>query len=200
MFEMSNKEIEQMVSQNVIPSKGSFGGAKPFCFTEQGITMLSCILNSKTTNEMKKVVTLILIVIVSTAVNAQSNTNKIQYIFRDAVENWIDSTIMRELHANKSFKHYLFLSRDSAGFSVTVCRYVNKDSSFPIKLAKYTSRYAVVRNQLVPLISDYDEKFTSPSSDIGEFGKRDGNIIRSYWLFHNPILRFDLRGRIREEK
>ena len=47
MFEMASKEIAGMVSQNVIPSKSYFGGAAPFCFTEQGVTMLSCILNSK---------------------------------------------------------------------------------------------------------------------------------------------------------
>jgi ORF6N domain len=46
MFEMTRKEIDEMVSQNVIPSKSYFGGAAPFCFTEQGVTMLSCILNS----------------------------------------------------------------------------------------------------------------------------------------------------------
>jgi ORF6N domain len=47
MFEMKVSEIDKMVSQNVIPSKSYFGGAAPFCFTEQGVTMLSCILNSK---------------------------------------------------------------------------------------------------------------------------------------------------------
>jgi ORF6N domain len=47
MFEMTSKEIDGMVSQNVIPSKSYFGGATPYCFTEQGVTMLSCILNSK---------------------------------------------------------------------------------------------------------------------------------------------------------
>ncbi|MFT4022203.1 MAG: ORF6N domain-containing protein [Flavihumibacter sp.] len=52
MFAMTLKEIEGMVSQNVIPSKSHFGGAKPFCFTEQGVTMLSCILNSKTAIEV----------------------------------------------------------------------------------------------------------------------------------------------------
>ena len=52
MFEMTNKEIEGMVSQNVIPSKSYFGGALPFCFTEQGVTMLSCILSSKTAIEV----------------------------------------------------------------------------------------------------------------------------------------------------
>lgn len=39
--------IEMMVSQNVIPSKSYFGGAKPFAFTEQGVAMLSSILRSK---------------------------------------------------------------------------------------------------------------------------------------------------------
>ena len=48
MFEMKVSEMDRMVSQNVIPSKSYFGGASPFCFTEQGVTMLSCILNSKT--------------------------------------------------------------------------------------------------------------------------------------------------------
>ena len=52
MFVMTSKEIEGMVSQNVIPSKSYFGGAAPFCFTEQGVTMLSCILNSKTAVEV----------------------------------------------------------------------------------------------------------------------------------------------------
>jgi hypothetical protein len=52
MFEMTAKEIDVMVSQNVIPSKSYFGGASPFCFTEQGVTMLSCILNSKTAIEV----------------------------------------------------------------------------------------------------------------------------------------------------
>ena len=47
MFELTDEEIESMVSQNVIPSKKYFGGAKPFAFTEQGIAMLSSVLRSK---------------------------------------------------------------------------------------------------------------------------------------------------------
>jgi regulator of PEP synthase PpsR (kinase-PPPase family) len=47
MFVLTRKEAEQMVSQNVIPSKSHFGGALPFAFTEQGVAMLSAVLNSK---------------------------------------------------------------------------------------------------------------------------------------------------------
>jgi hypothetical protein len=46
MFELSENEIDFVVSQNVIPSKRYFGGAIPFTFTEQGVAMFSGILNS----------------------------------------------------------------------------------------------------------------------------------------------------------
>lgn len=47
MFELTDEEIDRMVSQGVIPSKQIFGGARPFAFTEQGIAMLSSVLNSR---------------------------------------------------------------------------------------------------------------------------------------------------------
>jgi len=47
MLELTEEEINLVVSQNVIPSRRYFGGAKPFAFTEQGVAMLSGILNSE---------------------------------------------------------------------------------------------------------------------------------------------------------
>jgi hypothetical protein len=47
MFELPDNEIDMVVSQNVIPSKKYFGGARPFAFTEQGVAMLSGVLKSK---------------------------------------------------------------------------------------------------------------------------------------------------------
>ncbi len=46
MFALSDREIDVMVSQNVIPSKQVLGGARPFVFTEQGVANLSSILHS----------------------------------------------------------------------------------------------------------------------------------------------------------
>lgn len=48
MFEMNKAELKNWRSQNVT-SKNDKQGLRyaPFCFTEQGVTMLSCILNSK---------------------------------------------------------------------------------------------------------------------------------------------------------
>ena len=47
MFELSDDEIDSMVSQSVIPSKQHLGGSKPFVFTEEGVSMLSSVLKSK---------------------------------------------------------------------------------------------------------------------------------------------------------
>jgi hypothetical protein len=47
MFELTSNEIENLVSQNVIPSKSRLGGATPLAFTEQGVSMLSSVLRSK---------------------------------------------------------------------------------------------------------------------------------------------------------
>ncbi len=47
MFELSSDEIENLVSQNVIPGLGKLGGAIPMAFTEQGVSMLSSVLRSK---------------------------------------------------------------------------------------------------------------------------------------------------------
>lgn len=47
MFELTDNEIDNLVSQNVIPSKQVLGGANPFAFTETGVAMLSSVLKSK---------------------------------------------------------------------------------------------------------------------------------------------------------
>ncbi|MBI4847089.1 MAG: ORF6N domain-containing protein [Nitrospirae bacterium] len=47
MFQLTGSETEQLVSQIVIPHKKYFGGSMPYAFTEQGVAMLSSVLNSE---------------------------------------------------------------------------------------------------------------------------------------------------------
>ena len=47
MFRLTNEEVELLVSQNVILTKKNLGGFLPFAFTEQGVAMLSSVLNSE---------------------------------------------------------------------------------------------------------------------------------------------------------
>lgn len=53
MFEMNKKEFEAWRNDNVTSPEDKQGlRYVPFCFTEQGVTMLSCILNSSTAIEV----------------------------------------------------------------------------------------------------------------------------------------------------
>jgi len=47
MFQLNNGEVENMVSQNAIPSKKYLGGYLPYVFTENGVAMLSSVLNNE---------------------------------------------------------------------------------------------------------------------------------------------------------
>jgi len=47
MFQLTTEEADILVSQNAIPSKKHLGGYLPYAFTEQGVAMLSTVLNSE---------------------------------------------------------------------------------------------------------------------------------------------------------
>lgn len=47
MFQLTDNEVDRMVSQNVIPSKQSLGGHLPYAFTEHGVLMLANVLKSE---------------------------------------------------------------------------------------------------------------------------------------------------------
>jgi hypothetical protein len=52
LFQLTNNEIEMMVSQNAIPSRQHLGGALPYVFTEYGVLQLANVLRSKTATKM----------------------------------------------------------------------------------------------------------------------------------------------------
>lgn len=56
MFELTDDEIDIMVSQNVIPSRKHLGGARPYAFTETGVAMLSSVLRSEKAVEVNIVI------------------------------------------------------------------------------------------------------------------------------------------------
>jgi hypothetical protein len=46
MFQLSENEVDILVSQNAIPSKKYLGGSLPFAFTEHGILMLANVVKN----------------------------------------------------------------------------------------------------------------------------------------------------------
>lgn len=47
MFQLTDNEVDEMVSHFVIPSKQHLGGHLPYAFTEHGVLMLANVLRSK---------------------------------------------------------------------------------------------------------------------------------------------------------
>ncbi|MET3982127.1 phage regulator Rha-like protein [Mucilaginibacter sp. UYP25] len=52
MFQLTEQEVEDMVSQNAIPSKQVLGGSLPYVFTEYGVLMLANVLKSERAIQM----------------------------------------------------------------------------------------------------------------------------------------------------
>ncbi|SCY65085.1 ORF6N domain-containing protein [Flavobacterium caeni] len=86
MFVLSQNEINDLVSQNVIPSKSNLGGAAPFAFTEQGVVMLSSVLNSEKAIEINIAIIRTFIAIRQFALNyneLQARIEKLEQQFPD---------------------------------------------------------------------------------------------------------------------
>lgn len=53
MFQLTEVEVDFMVSQNAIPSRKNLGGFLPYVFTEQGVAGLSGVLRSARAAQMR---------------------------------------------------------------------------------------------------------------------------------------------------
>ena len=78
MFELTEKEMDLVVSQNVIPSKKHFGGAKPFAFTESGTAMLSSVLKSERAVQMNIAIVRTFVMLRKMALNYQEIMKKLE--------------------------------------------------------------------------------------------------------------------------
>lgn len=54
MFQLSESDVELMVSQNAIPSKQHLGGYLPYAFTEHGVLMLANVIKSTRAIQMNE--------------------------------------------------------------------------------------------------------------------------------------------------
>ncbi|HRN43089.1 MAG: ORF6N domain-containing protein [Flavobacteriales bacterium] len=52
MFQLTEKETDNMVSQNAIPSKQHLGGSLPYVFTEHGVLQLANVLSGDRATQM----------------------------------------------------------------------------------------------------------------------------------------------------
>ena len=90
MFELSEFEMQNLVSQNVIPTLNHFGGAKPFAFTEQGIAMLSSVLKSKKAIQMNIAVMRAFVLMRQFALTYQELSEKLLELEKQHNQKFVD--------------------------------------------------------------------------------------------------------------
>ena len=56
MLRLTQDETYTLVSQNVIPMKRSLDGNLPYVFTEPGVAMLSCVLDSQRAVQISRII------------------------------------------------------------------------------------------------------------------------------------------------
>jgi len=99
LFELTDLEIDQVVSQNVIPSKSYLGGAKPFAFTEIGVAMLSSVLRSQKAIDMNILIMRLFVALRKIAINYKELLTKLE-----EMENTYDNKFS-EIY--KTLKHFI---------------------------------------------------------------------------------------------
>lgn len=122
---------------------------------------------------------------------AQKN-DQIKYVLPDNVETFIDSSI----RAQKGSSAFYFLLNKDSVYSISIGSYSKKDEKNILKWVKQTNRFLIVNKKVYPLIFDYDLKFATVDSNIGEFGKREGNIKRVSLMLHGITIFFKSDGTI----
>lgn len=80
MFQLSRKEFDLLISQNVISKTLGRGGIRkmPFAFTEQGVAMLSSVLNSEKAIQVNIVIIRTFVLIRQTALKYGELSSKIK--------------------------------------------------------------------------------------------------------------------------
>ncbi|WP_321430550.1 ORF6N domain-containing protein [uncultured Methanolobus sp.] len=95
MFQLTEEEVDVMVSQNAIPSKQRLGGSLPFVFTEQGVANISSVLTSERAIEVN-----ILIMRAFVAMRRFISSNA--HIFQR-----LDTLEIKQLETDKKIDHVL---------------------------------------------------------------------------------------------
>jgi hypothetical protein len=116
MFQLTDNEVNEMVSQNVIPSKSYFGGALPFAFTEQGVAMLSGILKSKKAVQVNIMVMRAFVLIRQYALNYKDLSDKLQELEQKYNTQFKDVYEALNYLMNEKQKEADFAERNRIGF------------------------------------------------------------------------------------
>ena len=124
-------------------------------------------------------------------------TDSIEYHFPRHIEKrmarWIELIDSKETASIFFCLHHS--NRKAGELQVICCSGLGKDAVGI--LAERSRRYVFVKGRKIPILFDYDERYSlSPDQDIidiGPYGYRDGTVKRRAYLFHGPTFSFKVK-------
>lgn len=144
---------------------------------------------------MKKYIIMLLTVY---SINAFSQKqDSIIYIFPDKVEQMLFAK-MSDIpnFENLNFEFYLE-SIDKDKFRTVFAYSQNKLDSY---WGNNTNRFILIKDKKYPLLLDYDSTFsTKKPGDIGNYGQREGTILKTIFIYEGYSITFDKTGQFIKE-
>ena len=116
LFELNTDEMQNMVSQNVIPSLKYFGGATVYAFTEQGVAMLSSVLRSKKAIQINISIMRAFVMMRQWALNHQELSARLDALEQQHGQKFSDIEQVLNFLIQKDQKHVQQQQRDRIGF------------------------------------------------------------------------------------
>jgi hypothetical protein len=145
---------------------------------------------------MKKIA---FILFLSLGLKGYSQSSNVVYIIPDSVEVAIERQITYlKVDTTKTLVYFLLEKDDEGIYSLSLFLDIMKQQKeLAGKLLKPTNRVLLINKNKYPLMFDYDFRFGTPKEDqIGTFGRREGNVLRSVLLFHGYTIYFNKLGKI----
>jgi hypothetical protein len=134
---------------------------------------------------------ILLVLIYSTSIYSQEK-DSIIYIFPDKVEQKLYEQ-MKELVSIEDYNFEFYLQTvDRDKFRLTYSCYRGQSNNYWVN---NTNRFVLINGKRYPLILDYDSLFgTNKPKEVGEYGHREGFILRSLFIYEGYNITFDRAG------
>lgn len=154
-------------------------------------------METNTKSNMKKNYILLLILTCIYCIPLKSEIkDSILYILPDKVEVKLSEYIQSSKLENSRWKFYLTRTENSM-YRIYVASFKGETTDY---WYINTNRFVVIDTENFPLILDYDSMFSTKDPDrIGEYGKREGQILKTTFIYDGYNIIFDKNGKYLEE-
>lgn len=133
-----------------------------------------------------------------TSNTCSQNKEKILYMLPDDVEVQASNYIKRVSKQQEYLFYFVLNKKPDTTYRLDIVHYKAESSESIIYWVKSTNRHIVVNQERYPLLLDYDYVFsTKQPSSIGNYGEREGQILKTMPIHEGFYIDFNKDGIIK---